>query len=101
MARLNQKQILTDEFKGSLRQNACSDFDVATVVSLCQINGTDTASVVSASKKKVMAVFGSNPQAMQMLNMTMRRGATAPFIVVNALGRKQTAKAVEDQEKSA
>ncbi len=99
MARLNTKQIITDEYKSTLQQNACSDFDVATVVSLCQLNGTDTASVVSASKKSVMAVFGSNPQAMQMLNMTMRRGATAPFVVVRALGRKQSAKAVEEADK--
>ncbi|MCL2639826.1 MAG: PD-(D/E)XK nuclease family protein [Phycisphaerales bacterium] len=84
MGRLGQKELVAGELKCVLQQNARSDFDTATVLALCQVNGIDPATVASVGKKEVLGAFGSNAQAMNTLNMTMRRWATAPFVTVRA-----------------
>ena len=93
-----KKQWVGEAYKATVRQNKSDGYDTATVLSLCTINGVDASSVVSVGKKKVEETFGNNPQAMQMLSVTMRRGATSAFVDVRKLGSKQEAKSVKGNE---
>ena len=94
---LPNRQFVGEKHKATIRQNKANDYDPATVLSLCVINGVDAAGVVDVSKKRVEATFGNIPDAMRVLQGTMRRSATKPWVDVRALGGKQDAKAVEDQ----
>lgn len=78
------KCIEGEKHKCSLRQNRADSIDGPTVVSLCQINGVDLASVASFSKKKVEAAFANNAEAMKRLGLTMRRGMASAYPDVRA-----------------
>jgi RecB family exonuclease len=78
-----------DAFKASIRQNKADSYDTATVLSLCTTHKVDPTTVVSVGKKKVDEAFGTNPDAMRMLGLNMRRGATQPFVDVRQIKKQE------------
>jgi hypothetical protein len=78
------KFIEGEKHKCSLRQNRADSIDGPTVVSLCQLNSIDLASVASFSKKKVEAAFANNAEAMKRIGLTMRRGMASAYPDVRA-----------------
>jgi hypothetical protein len=78
------KEIFGDRYKATLRQDPRSSYSTATVVSLAQQYGVNIVPLISVKKKDVDSAFSSIPAAQQALEMTMHRGATAPWVAVAA-----------------
>ena len=89
MQAADQKQLRGEAFKATIRQNRMDNYDPATVLSMCAVHRIDPAQVVSVTKKKVEEFFGSNTDAMRTMAMTMRRGATAPFLDIRPANKKE------------
>ena len=77
------KEIFGDRYKATLRQDPRSSYRTETVLSLAQQYGVNIAPLVSIKKKEVDTAFSSIPAAQQALEMTMHRGATAPWVAIN------------------
>jgi hypothetical protein len=76
-------------FKAVMRTSKHDSYSVSTVVALCQAMGKDPSSVFSIKGKEVEQLFSDNPQALSQLNLTKKRGQTAPSLQVVQVGVKR------------
>jgi hypothetical protein len=82
-------EITGKNYKAVRRSSQHDSYSVQTVLALCQAHHRDPASVLSVKKKGAEEMFASNPEAMQQLTLTMKKGRTAPSLQVVQIGVKR------------
>lgn len=89
---LAQRQVMEVEgktFKANMRSSKHDSHSVQAVMALCQAKGKDPSSVFSIKSKEVEQLFSDDLQALAQLNLTKKRGQTAPFLQVTQIGVKR------------
>lgn len=92
---LTQRQVVELEgrtFKAVIRSSKHNTYSVPAVVALCVANQKDPSAVFSIKSKEVESLFSSDPNALQQLNLTMRRGQTAGSLNIVQVGVKKVMK---------
>lgn len=79
-------------FKAVMRSSKHDSFNVQTVIALALEHKIDPAALFSVSKKQVETLLSDKPGAQQALNMTMKRGQTAPSLAITQIGVKRMSK---------